>query len=66
MALTLQVVSYLCGLPIVGEAVGAIDAPGTCKAGLSDHFVEVMVPSDRQPPLSKNDWIHISILLNKY
>jgi hypothetical protein len=47
MALTLQVVSYLFGLSIVGEVVGAIDAPGTWKAGLSDHFVEMMVPSDR-------------------
>jgi hypothetical protein len=51
-------VSYLLGFPIVGEAVGAVDVPDTGRAVISDRFAEMMVPPDRQPPLSKNCWIH--------
>jgi hypothetical protein len=47
-------ISYLLRLPIVREAVGAVDIPDTWRAGLSDHFAEVMVPPDCQPTLSKN------------
>jgi hypothetical protein len=49
-------ISYLLRLPIVREAVGAVDIPDTWRAGLSDHFAEVMVPPDCQPTLSKNCW----------
>jgi hypothetical protein len=66
MALMLQQVLYLLGLPIVGEAVGVVDVPDTRRAGLLDRFAEVMVPPDHQRPLPKNCWIHISVLLNKY
>jgi hypothetical protein len=37
---------------------------------LYGRFAEVMLPPDRQPPLSKNCWIHIcitkQILMNAY
>jgi hypothetical protein len=44
----LQDISYLLRLPIVEEAVGAIDVPDTWRAELFSRFAEVMLPPDRQ------------------
>jgi hypothetical protein len=65
MTPTLQDISYLLGLPIVEETIGAIDVPDTWRVELYGRFAEVMLPPDRQPPLSRNCWIH-TVLLNKY
>jgi hypothetical protein len=46
MTPTLQDVSYLLELHIVGEAFGAVDVPDTWRVELSDHFTVVMVPLD--------------------
>jgi hypothetical protein len=50
---TFQDVSYLLGLPIAWEAVGAVDVPDTWRGNLSYHFVRVMVPPDCQPSLDQ-------------
>jgi hypothetical protein len=48
MAPTLQDVSYLLGLPIAREAVGAVDILDTWRLELSTRFADVMVPPNHE------------------